>query len=198
MAASDPIAKSQLPKAPGAKIIRAGQENAWIDGFELLKTARKAHEAERTRGYTEGLEAGKQEAAKLLMATSQKVDRYLGSIEGEISSLALSIVRNVLREFDQEELVARAAANALAELRATKTVRIKVHPAAEARVRDYLAQAALFSDEQQPTVTIEADSQLNPESCILSTDAAVIEATIETQLAAIAEAMGLSGQAARQ
>jgi type III secretion protein L len=183
----------ELPKAPGVKIIRAGEENAWRMGYQLLSEAREAHALERARGYAEGMAAASKDASRLMAETAVKVDHYMGTIEAEVAQLAFDIVRRVLGEFDDAELVARAARSALADFRDAKAVRLKIHPSAEAQVRRGLLALAQERGAAALQVSVETDEALDRQACILATEFAVIEATVDTQLAAIAEAMGLPG-----
>lgn len=188
---------NELPKAPGVKIIPASAENAWLDGYRFLSEAEEAYVAERTRGYADGLMAARQQASKLVIETAERVDRYLASLDKEVAKLAFDIVRRVLADFDDAELVARAARAALSDFREAKAVRLRIHPSAETQVRRMLADSIGTPSPQSPTVIIELDHDLDKKSCILSTEFAVVEATIETQLGAIAQAMGLQlGEAA--
>ena len=177
-----------LPKSPGSKIIPAAQEQAWRDGFHYLAEVRRIHAAERAKGYAEGKAAAAKDAAVLLLETKGKVDRYFASVEGELVGLAFDIVSRVLGEFDDAELVSRAARTALTEFREEKAVTIRVHPSAEAHLRTALSDL-LVDDDSSPILTVEADPRLEPRGCVLSTDIAVVDASIDTQLAAIAEAM---------
>ena len=178
-----------LPKAPGRKIIRAGEVNAWIDGYRFLAETQDAHAAERAKGYAEGMAAAQESAGRLVTETAAKVDLYLASLEQDVARLAFDIARRVFSEFDARDLVARAAQNALADLREAKSVRLRIHPNAEPRV------AAMLAARPQPTspaVVVQTDQDLDETACILSTEFAIIEATVETQLAAIAEAMRIN------
>ena len=109
-----------------------------------------------------------------------------------MAQLAFDIVRRVLSEFDDRELVARAARDALADLRDAKAVIIKVHPSAEPAVSRAIADLVAASGEDSLAVSVETDPEIGEQSCILSTEFAVVEATVETQLNAIAQAMGLA------
>jgi type III secretion protein L len=177
-----------LPKAPSAKIIRAAEESAWRDGFQFLAEAQRVQAAERAKGYAEGRAAGAKDASVLLLNTADEVARYMATVEPQLARLAFDIVRRVLGEFDDAELVARAARTALAEFREAKAVTIRVHPDAQQHVQNTLFDV-FMGDDTTPAVTIEADPRLDPRGCVLATDIAVVDASIETQLAAIAEAM---------
>jgi type III secretion protein L len=178
----------RLPRSPGVKIVRAGEEGAWRDGFRYLDEAKRVHAAERARGYAEGRAAGVKDAGILIAETAAKVDGYMATMEPQIAALAFDIVRRVLNDFDDAELVERAARTALAEFRDAHAIVIKVHPAFETHMRNALADMLPVDGTLVP-VTIESDPKLDRRSCILATDFAVVEASIDIQLAAIAEAM---------
>jgi type III secretion protein L len=186
-----PPSRDDLPNAPGGKIIRAAQEGAWRDGFAFLAEVRALQAAERAKAFAEGKEAGSLEASKLIAETSAKVQKYLASMDKQVAQLAFDIVKRVLREFDDRELVARATRNALADFRGARAVTIKLHPSVEAHVRRAIAGLVAAGGEDSFDITIEADADMGERNCVLSTEFAVVEATIETQLSAIAQAMGL-------
>lgn len=187
-------AQRDLPRAPGRKIVRAAEESAWRDGFRFLTEIRSIQAAERARGFAEGKAAGSQEASRLVAQTSAQVQKYMASLDKQVAQLAFDIVRRVLGEFDDSELVARAARAALADLREAKAVTIKVHPSAALRVSEAIADLVEAGGEDGFAVSIETDAEMAEQSCVLSTEFAVVEATVETQLAAIAQAMGLPPQ----
>jgi len=183
-----------LPKAPGVKIIRRAEEAAWRDGYRFLEQAKVVYQAEQARGYAEGKEAGASEAAKLVAETAARTDQYMASLDQQVAILALDIVRRVLGEFDQTELVARAAIHALSDFRREKALRITVHPVAEQRVLQMVSAGA----DRQLAISVETDPGMDKGACLIASEFAVVEATIETQLAAIAKALGLGeGRAVR-
>jgi type III secretion protein L len=186
---------SNFPKAPGGKIIPAAEESAWRDGFRFLAEVRTHQAAERAKGYADGRAAANQEASRLIVETSAKVQKYLASLDKQVGQLAFDIVRRILSEFDDAELVARAARNALVDFREAKAVTIKIHPSAEPQLRRALAD---FDGGEDFIMSIETDADMGERICVLSTEFAVVEATIETQLAAIAQAMGLPATKAAQ
>jgi type III secretion protein L len=180
---------ADLPRGPTQRIVRGEGQRAWTDGFGFLEAAREAYEEERRRGYLEGKDTGSQEATQLVAETALKVDRYLATLDKQIAGLALDIVRRILGDFDQAELVARAAATALADFRRDKLLKVSVHPSAEARVRNHLASRLPRPDL---TVTVEGDPALGPADCLISSDAAVVNASIDVQLAAMSRVLGLA------
>ena len=199
-------ATTTVPRRPVARILRAAEARAWQDGHafldearrdaqQLRDAARRAYAAEYAQGYEDGKARGDADAARLVSETAVKVDRYLGGLEAEIINLALDVVRRVLGEFDASMLVAKAAAQAVTEIRRAKYLKVRLHPASVNRVRDEL-NAVLRESDLGMTVEIDADDTLATGACILSTDIAVIDASIEAQLNAIAAAISSKAEAA--
>ncbi|MCF6099590.1 type III secretion system stator protein SctL [Mesorhizobium muleiense] len=195
-----------VPRRPVARILRAAEACAWQDGHafldearrdaqQLRDAARRAYAAEYAQGYEDGKARGDADAARLVSETAVKVDRYLGGLEAEIINLALDVVRRVLGEFDASMLVAKAAAQAVTDIRRAKYLKVRLHPASVNRVRDEL-NAVLRESDLGMTVEIDADDTLATGACILSTDIAVIDASIEAQLDAIAAAISSKAEAA--
>lgn len=179
-------------------VLNARDVKAWQDAFEFLnhaekqiaeektqaeETASRLYEAERTRGY----EDGKAEATRLITETTLKVDCYLQSIEPQVAKLAMSVVNRVLGNFDTCDLVAAAAAHAITDLRREKGLTVTVHPDVVDSVSKEFARLGLSGRIE---VTIEGNPALDRTACIIASDLAVVDASVKTQLAAIAAAIG--------
>ena len=179
-------------------VLNARDVKAWQDAFEFLNHAEKQiaeektqaeeaasrlYEAERTRGY----EDGKAEATRLITETTLKVDRYLQSIEPQVAKLAMSVVDRVLGNFDTRDLVAAAAAHAIVDLRREKGLTVSVHPDVVDSVSREFARLGLSGRIE---LTIEGNPALDRTACIIASDLAVVDASVQTQLSAIAAAIG--------
>lgn len=182
----------------GSSVLNARDVKAWQDAFEFLNHAEKQiaeqktqaeeaasrlYESERARGY----EDGKAEATRLITETTLKVDRYLQSIEPQVAKLAMSVVHRVLGNFETRDLVAAAAGHAVTDLRREKGLTVTVHPDSVDSVTRELARLGLSARIE---VTIESNASLDRSACIVASDLAVVDASIQTQLAAIAAAIG--------
>ncbi|MCR4264836.1 type III secretion system stator protein SctL [Nitratireductor sp. ZSWI3] len=195
----------KLPLRPTARLLKAEEAKAWQDGYAFLaaaeeearqmrEAARRAYAAEYARGFGDGKAKGEAEAARLVGETVGKVDRYLAGLRGEIVTLALDVVEQVLGAFDTADLVARAAERAIADIRSAKYLRVTVHPDAVETMRnrlDALVQPSRFGF----SIEVNGDAELAADACIIATDAAVIDAGIDVQLKAIAESLE-TGEAA--
>jgi type III secretion protein L len=195
----------ELPAGPGSRIIHAADAEAWQDGLEFYLRARRqaerveaaalgAHAAERARGYAEGRAEGEREAARLLIETVAAVDRYIATLQREIAGLAMTVIRRVIGEIEVPDLVARVAARAVPEFRRSKWLTVKVHPDAAVRVTRALEEVI---KDQGFCCTIEADPTLGLDACILASEFAIVDAGIETQLAAFADAFGAPSRKAQ-
>lgn len=198
---------ANLPLRPSGRILRAGEARAWQDGYSfldasrrqaerMLDTARRAAMLQYAQGYENGMAQGEAEAARLVSETVVKVDRYLGGLEREVINLSLDMVRRMLGEFDVNELVAKAARQAIAEIRRGKYLKVSVHPNAADLVRDQLG-TILGGSDLGLRVEIDTDKTLAADACILSTDVAVVDASIDAQLKAIAVAVAPKAEAQR-
>jgi type III secretion protein L len=197
----DPVSLNRRQPADGpttGSVLNARDVKAWQDAFEFLnhaekqiaeektqaeETASRLYEAERTRGY----EDGKAEATRLITETTLKVDRYLQSIEPQVAKLAMSVIDRVLGNFDTRDLVAAAAAHAIVDLRREKGLTVSVHPDVVDSVSKEFARLGLSGRIE---VTIEGNPALDRTACIIASDLAVVDASVKTQLSAIAAAIG--------
>lgn len=192
--------RQSLPKRPLAHILRPAEATAWRDGFTFVKAAREeaskiremarqGYAMEYARGYDEGKAAGEAEAARLVNEAVAKVDNYLAGIEGEVVTLALDIVQRVLGDFDVGERVAQAAKHAIADMRRAKYIRITVHPDIVTEVEKRLSTIAV-EDTPGCAIEVHADNALAPHACVVATDVAVFDASVEAQLEALKAAIG--------
>lgn len=183
----------------GSRIVRGPEVDIWQKAALTLRKAQDLASSEMSRGYSEGHEKGvrdglasvkekKAAAAAQLARTVAAVDRYLGSLESDVADLAMGIVRQVLGSFDDGDLVARLASEALANFRRAKHLKITVHPDACAKVRD--AVSALAEREGLAvTIAVAGDPALGTTDCRLASDFAIVDADLETQLSALARAL---------
>ena len=194
----DPLTPSrslQARIAPGQRVLRAADVAAWGDAEALLASARQqadaiiagaeaALEAERQRGYAEGVaEAQMEQAEKMIDTVSRTID-YFARVEGDVVALVMSAVRKIIDGFNDEERVLIVVKNALSVVRNQKQMTLRLHPqqvdVARARMNDLLA-----SYPGVGYLDIVADGRLSLESCILESEIGLVEASIEGQITAL-------------
>jgi type III secretion protein L len=190
---------TSLPRSPGGRIVRREDAENWTDGYRFVAEARReadvlsrnahaAYEDAKARGFAEGRNAGSAEAAAIVADTLAKVDRYLASIETQVAELSQSIVEQVLGRFDDAEIVARAAKQALASFRREKYLTVRVPPQHLDEVQRTLSTWSK-ADLSGPTLVVEADPRLAPRQCTIVTEFAVVDASLDVQLGIVAGAL---------
>jgi type III secretion protein L len=184
---------TEIPSRPLTRIIRAEEAECWIDGYTFLERAKAEATAgaqdevskARETGFDQGRKAGEAQAAALLMRTQADVARYLNSVEPMVAKLAMQIVERVIGAFDDVELVARAAQQALHGLREDEAVVVSIAPEVFGEVKQRLE--AMNSGVL--TVRLAVDRHLSPRQCTFTTSSTSIDVGIDTQLEAIRMAM---------
>jgi len=183
---------NSLPRSPAPRIIRREDAHSWVDGYrfvaegrraadELRQSAQIAYDEAKSRGFTEGRNAGAAEAAAIVADTVVKVDQYLASIPQQVAELSLSVVEQVLGQLSDGEITVRAAKQALAAFRREKYVKVRVSPTVLDDVQRGLA-AWPSAEAPGPTLMIEADPRLEPKQCTIVTEFAVVDASLDAQL----------------
>ncbi|WP_416798112.1 type III secretion system stator protein SctL [Ciceribacter azotifigens] len=188
---------NELPSSPTAKILRQGQAEPWLEGFAFLEAAKAEAERQRAEmrqtvekgrreGYEAGRLAGERQAAALLLKTTADVNAYMAGLDRQIAELSLAIVEKLLGGFDQAELVARLAQQALQSFQHERDVTITVAPAIAERVTELVRQR---HTNQALKITVLADPRLDGSKCVLANSIAVVDAGLDTQLSVIRDAL---------
>jgi type III secretion protein L len=188
--------------APGRKVIKAAEHEAWLEANALIERAtaeaaairaeaNAAFEAEKRRGYEEGAAQAKLEAAERMMETVGGTLDYFTKVEETMVELVIGAVDRVIGELEDRELVRRVVKNALSVVRSQKQVTVRVAPDQAAAVKEQL------NDILKPypsigMVDIVADGRLTRGGCILESDIGSVDASVEIQLEAIRRAIAKS------
>ncbi|MER8447290.1 FliH/SctL family protein [Mesorhizobium sp. M1066] len=178
---------------PG-RILPAGSAQALVDAEQLLMQARREADAliEAARVSARVIEANAKEAG--LAAAQAAIEARLTAIatdslrvmaqnEEQIVNMGLQIARRIIETVEPVEAAVQIALRGLKFAGHKSLVRLRVAPSLLEAVRSRL-------DEILPTlasraVDLVADARVNDAGCIIETDAGLVEATIESQLAAI-------------
>lgn len=186
----------EIPSRPLPRIIRAEEAECWIDGYAFLERAkaqaaviRASTQDEVTKarevGHEEGRKAGEAQAAALLMRTQADVERYLVSVEPLVAELAVGIVERVIGPFEDTDLVARAARQALEGLREDGAVVVHVAP----EIVDGVRQRLEAPNSGTLTVKVVVDRHLSKRQATITTAWTSIDIGVDAQLEAVRAAM---------
>ena len=161
--------------------------SASLQAQAIVAQAHAAFEAERKRGYEEGVEEAKLEQAEQMISNVARTIDYFGQVESRMVDLVMQALRKIISDFNDEERVLITVKNVLSVVRNQKHMTLRLNPqqvdVVKARVNDLLANYPGVG-----YLDIVADSRLKPDSCILESDIGLVEASMEGQLEALKNA----------
>jgi type III secretion protein L len=140
--------------------------------------------AARARGHEQGLEAARTEfAASVIEATARIESAYIG-LEARIANTVMDALQRILGEVGEAQRMRSMIARALAAVTHDKPVRLLVAAADfETAQRELAALRAEFP--RVDVVDLQKNAQAGPGSCVLESEYGRVDASLETQLAAV-------------
>ena len=178
-----PVVKADVIAAvsEAEDIITAAKNEA----AQIAEEAKKAYEAEKARGYADGIDEGRGE---ILMEKLDLIDesvRFMESVEGRMSDVVLKALKKCIAEIGDRELVCQIVKKSMqAIVRNQRQLTVKVAPDMVPVVKERLT--TILADFPSVAFTeVQEDAHLDPTACVVETDAGSVEASIDGQLAAI-------------
>jgi type III secretion protein L len=186
------VSDADLRLAPGARVVKAGEYAAFVEGArvldearrkaaEILAEARQRAEDARAEGYAEGQREGKDACARYLLGIMEKSREHLAESEGRIIALVISVVKKILGGMDEQEVAVRLVRTALAVVGRQNQVTVLVAPENVERVKAEL-QSILQPYPRVTHAEVLADPTLAGGDCVLETRVGRVEASLEAQL----------------
>ena len=164
-------------------ILSSAQKNS-----ELIKErAENAYELEKERGYQEGIEKGQREMATKITSTILKSEEYIHAFEEKIIALVLYAVRKIIDEMEKGEMIRALVKKSLSVMKNQKQIKLKVSPVHVDYLNMQIAEI-LSSYPNIDGIEILADERLSQNQLILDSPIGIVDASIDTQLAAISDA----------
>ncbi|WP_164748396.1 MULTISPECIES: FliH/SctL family protein [unclassified Mesorhizobium] len=185
-----------LPAESAQTLVSAERVLIWAqrEADALIDAARGSARAIEARAEEAGLAAAQAEIEARLTAIATDSVRIMAQTEEQIVDLALQIARRIIDTIEPAEATVQIALRGLKFAGHNSLVRVRVAPSLLEAVRNRLDEI-LPTATSRTVVEVIADARVNDAGCILETDAGLVEATIESQLAAI-ESCLRSGPAA--
>jgi type III secretion protein L len=181
---------TQVVRAHEMAALREAQQivaDAQVQADAIVAGAQEALEAERQRGYAQGLEEAQLDQAEQMIENVSRTIDYFSKVEGRVVDLVMQSIQKIVSEFDDTERVVITVKNVLAVVRNRKQMTLRLNPQQvdliKARVNDLLAAypGVGFLD-------IVADARIKLDACILESDIGLVEASMEGQIAALRSA----------
>lgn len=152
---------------------------------KIAREAKAAYAAERQRGYAEGIAAGK---AEILCQKLDLVDesvRYIESVEEKMAEIVIKALKKCVSEVGDRDLVVQIVRKAMAAVvRNQRQITIRVAPEMVPVVKERL-QTILADFPSVSFADIAEDAHLAATACVVETEAGLVEASVDGQIAAI-------------
>jgi type III secretion protein L len=182
---------SRVVKRADALIV-AEVTRAYALAQEQIQSAFQAVEADCERiaaeAYEKGLSDAKREAARRWAITELDRKALVDSLRPALAEVVVDAVALIARSIDREATLARALELLQGSLREVSWARMRVHPDATS-----VAQRALDEMCRETGIgriaRVLADSSLSPDGCVLESELGTVDASLDTQLNAIREAV---------
>jgi type III secretion protein L len=172
-----------------AYVMAHGQISAALRNVEQVCTQA------RNDAYKDGLAKAESEAVRRW--TLAEIDRlsWLKALQPALAEVVVDAVSLLAKEIDRENLLARALELLQTSLRAVSRASLRVHPAsveaAESALRRFDRQTGLGR-----VADVVPDETLAEDACILESESGKVDASLQTQLDAIREAIESAAQRA--
>ena len=158
---------------------------AEAEAARIREEAKRAYEAEKARGYADGLADGKAEILSQKLDLIDESVAYMESVEGKLVEIVMKAIRKCICEVEDADLVWQIVRKSLqAVVRTQKEVTVRVPPD---RVADVKGRIDAIRDEF-PTVNfidVQPDARLSGAACVVETVSGIVEASVEGQIKAI-------------
>ncbi len=176
-------------------VMKANDVAVWQQAQDILSQAREqaqqivgqaqaAFEAEKQRGYQEGLEQAQLDQAEQMIETASRTVDYFAGIEQRIVGLVMQSMRRVIADFNDTERVLAVVRSSLAVMRNQKQLTLRLAPDQVEVVKSH-ARDLLENYPGVGLLDIVPDSRLSGDAAILESELGVVQASIEKQLQAI-------------
>lgn len=174
-------------------VTRFGDVTALLDAATSLRDdAQEARDAALAAaradgfaaGHAEGRAAGDSSIRDELLRLAQEDAVRAETQRADLAKLALEVVRRIAGTVGAPDMIAGIAAQAAAQVAPETAATVRVHPASAAKVADRLANLR--------HIAVEADETLAPNDCVVATPLGRTHAGLDTQIAQLERAWGLT------
>ena len=172
-----------LVQRDSARIARAEE-----DARAALDAARaEARAAGLAQGRDEGRRETREKLAATLLSLAQASAQERERLQASVGALALQVARKLLGRLPEDTLLAALADTAARETLTAPPVGLVVHPELVDAVRERLA-VLVRDDTSGLRCEVRGDPACTPDTCRLETEHGTVDASLEAQLARLAEA----------
>ena len=178
----------RLVKAEDAGAVKSALDiiaAAEAQAAKLREEALMAYEAEKRRGFEEGLQAGLEKVVADKLDFAYESAAYMEAVEGKLADIVIKALKKCVSQVGDRTLVVEIVRKAMkAVIRNQRQITLKVAPDMVDTVKSRLDE--ILSDYPAlERVDVVEDTRLKGPAAIIETEAGVADASVDTQLAAI-------------
>jgi len=183
-----------LKEAEYAALLDASSvvEVAGEEARRILARAVDEAEAARRRGYDEGLEQARSEAARAMVSEALAAERQLQTLRGAMARIVAHAVEQFVAQADPAELLAAALQRVDTLIREEPFVTVRVALRQEAHLRRAIERLGREAN-WEARLTIVPDSSLADDVCVLQTASGTLAIGMDAQIEAFRAAVERSG-----
>lgn len=176
----------------GAKVIKAAEferfstadniiRDAVYKAREIEEQARQAYEAEKERGYNDGLDLGRGDIASRLTELTAEYSESVASLQESLIGILPSLVRKVIGTFDDADIVIKLVNGTVNSLSAEKKLRLSVSPALADAV-EQRKQQIMSAHPMIEFVEVVKNPNLDERICEVESESLSVRLDIDEQL----------------
>jgi type III secretion protein L len=154
---------------------------ARAEASRIVAEAKDAFEAERRRGYAEGLARAQIEAVERLVGESGVLDRKLQEIEAGLTDLVVACARRLVAGFDDRQKAEVLVRAALRQMRREKKAELRVSPGQYGEMRERIG-GIIQEFPEIDLVDVVEDASLETPNVIVETSIGRVEGDIGQSL----------------
>ena len=182
------VSSGRLVKAEDVAAVRSAAEiiaAAESEAARLREEAGAAYEAEKRRGFEEGLQEGLRKVVEDKLDFAYESASYMEAVEGKLADIVVKALKKCVSQVGDRALVVEIVRKAMkAVIRNQRQITLKVAPdmvdTVKARLDEILSDYPALE-----RVDVVEDSRLKGPAAIIETEAGVADASVDTQIAAI-------------
>ena len=186
------VSDRRVVKATDVATIHSADEiiaAAEADAARIREEAKTAFEAEKKRGYEDGLQEGKMEIAMMKLDQVDQSVAFMEGVEQKMADIVMKALKSIVVEIGDKEMVVQIVRKTMnAVIRTQRNVVLKVAPEMAETVRARVSELRMAYPTVE-TFDVVEDPRLKGAACVLETEAGVADASVETQLAAIEKSL---------
>lgn len=159
----------------------SARDEALAQAQRLIDAAQQVQDDARQEGLEEGRALAREEVLEATQALQQQSQRWIEETAPQITKLVTRCVREVIRSFDSEMLVAESVDRGIRELATATELRVRVSPDDLEVVRSMIERLTKAHDVRG-SIRLESDQGLRAGDCVLESPMGVLDLRVDTQL----------------